>query len=179
MVIRITANGTAVGGRFNAAKRVLWAGLPPPETLGKCGFNNFPEHLFDQVVPMTIYLATKQQQTPTAMSTQTITSYVDSITDSMLDEITKMDRASIVLLSINTPSQVHYGMWEVSADFEINGEKKTLKARTNDEAAIIALKKRHEESCDEIEQGVLLLIADKNESIFDDADFEAKEAANA
>lgn len=110
---------------------------------------------------------------------QTITSYVNSITDSMLDETTKMDRASIVLHSINTPSQVHYGMWEVSADFEINGEKKTLKARTNDEASIIALKKRHEEACDEIEQRVLRLIADNNESIFDDADFEAKEAASA
>lgn len=113
------------------------------------------------------------------MNAQTITSYVNSITDNMLDEITKMDRASIVLHSINTPSQIHYGMWEVSADFAINGEKKTLKARTNDEAAIIALKNRHEETCDEVEQGVLRLIADKNESIFDDADFEAKEAASA
>ena len=113
------------------------------------------------------------------MNTQTITSYVSSITDSMLDEATKVDRASVVLHSINTPSQVHYGMWEVSADFEINGVTKTLKARTNDEPSINALKKRHEEACDEVEQDVLRLIASKNEGVFDDADFDAKEAANA
>ena len=69
--------------RARPAVRMLWAmqshgqnllllaGLPPSETLGKCGFNNFPEHLFAQVVPMDIYLSTEQRQTPTTMNTKT------------------------------------------------------------------------------------------------------------
>lgn len=55
-------NGTAVGGRFNATNRLLWAGLPPSETLGKCGFNNFPEHLFAQVERVNIYLSIEQHK---------------------------------------------------------------------------------------------------------------------
>ena len=30
-------NGPQVVGRFNAHNLLLWAGLPPSETLGKCG----------------------------------------------------------------------------------------------------------------------------------------------
>lgn len=34
----------------------------PSETLGKCGFNNFPEHLFGHSASMTIYLYTNEQR---------------------------------------------------------------------------------------------------------------------
>jgi len=48
---------------------LLWAGIPPRETLGKCGKCKIVEHLFAQVVPMNIYLSIQQRQTPTKMST--------------------------------------------------------------------------------------------------------------
>lgn len=35
---------------------LLWAGLPPLETLGKCGRVKKVQHLFGGSVPITIYL---------------------------------------------------------------------------------------------------------------------------
>ena len=68
---KLAANGTAVGGRFNAANRLLWAGLPPQETLGKCWKCKIVEHLFAQVERMDIYLSIEQRKTPVPMSVNT------------------------------------------------------------------------------------------------------------
>lgn len=57
-------NGPQVGGRFNAANLLLWAGLPPSETLGKCGKCKIVEHLFGGSVPVTLYLVGQTETTP-------------------------------------------------------------------------------------------------------------------
>ena len=80
MVIRIATNGTQVVGRFNAHNLLLWAGLPPPETIGKCGKCKIVEHLFAQVERMDIYLSIEQRKTPTTMSTM-ITTTADALID--------------------------------------------------------------------------------------------------
>ena len=74
---QVAYNGSQVGGRFNAANLLLWAGLPPSETLGKCGKCKIVEHLFARAVPMNMYLSIEQQQTPTTMSTQTTVTISD------------------------------------------------------------------------------------------------------
>jgi hypothetical protein len=93
-MVAVAPNGSRLGGRFNAAKPLLWAGLPPPETLGNCGFNNFPEHLFAQVERVNIYLSIEQHKTPTTMSNETTVTLSDlkHIFGNVLDDRSKDKR---------------------------------------------------------------------------------------
>ena len=55
---------------------LLWAGLPPSETLGKCGKVKKVADLFGPFGIMPIYLSTEQRQTPTTMSNESMDLYM-------------------------------------------------------------------------------------------------------
>ena len=67
----------------------------PSETLGKWGFNNFPDHLFAQVEGMDIYLSIEQHRTPTTMNTHTTTDFNKSIFVCGISDYAKIGEAAI------------------------------------------------------------------------------------
>ena len=59
----MAGNGPQVVGRFNAHNLLLWAGLPPSETLGKCGKVKIVADLFGPFGTMTVYLGHQRTTT--------------------------------------------------------------------------------------------------------------------
>lgn len=63
----------------------------------------------------------------------TCTSYVDCISEAVLDELVPCKDQVVKLHDIRRPSIIGYGIWRLEAEFEVNGRRFTLIGRTHDE----------------------------------------------
>lgn len=136
----------------HGAYRAVMGWPTPSETLGKCGFNNFPEHLFAQVERMSIYLSIEQRKTPNTMSTQTLTttSLMTNMSDAQLEEMLlnnsdyaahpDHDATGITLHDGAQRAQTGYGTWRVSTRWTIDGREVTLKATMHGAQVIDAMR---------------------------------------
>lgn len=66
-------------------------------------------------------------------TTNTITSYVDCISDATLADLLPIVDTTVLLRHIDRPAIRSYGTWRLSADLEVNGKRMTITTTTHDE----------------------------------------------